>query len=44
MVMIKSHKCTPTHEQVIFVKLRRAVYEKFAQVQELGESDFKENK
>lgn len=36
MLMIKSHQRTPTHEQVTFIKFKRAIYNTLTQLTEFG--------
>lgn len=44
MLIIKTHKCTPTNEQVAFIKLKRAIYNKAVQLRKFAESDLEHSK
>lgn len=43
MPVIKSHEHLPTHEQLIFIRLKWAIYDKLVWLEKINESDLKQS-
>lgn len=38
MLMMKSHKCLPAHEQLMFIRLKQDIYDEFDKLREFDKS------